>query len=339
MTATTLPNLSTSTAKANQVDLAAIDPSKQRNECIYCDPGKVVFDPKIHEHNLVPCNVRAFEHRSFTVWRCDKCKSLNCLDVVDLNHYYSKYSIYPENLDFILRKLYSNLLKRFTHHGMKKHHSFLDYGCNRGQFCQYLTQYCGFTNVHGYDPYSPVEEYRDLEALEKRAPFDFINLQDVLEHVEAPDDLMKHLASLLKPGGFLHVGTPDAAKINLQEPTVMGSLNFLHAPYHLHIPTAKNVHDLACKHGLVRSTYYDRQFTETYFVFNEKVSAAYQEMKDGCINVIGEPVDICSAICNPKIIYYALFGYFLYPGGNMATMFCKPMSHNNNNQLEKKKNQ
>ena len=317
-------------------DPAAIDPAKQRNACVYCDHRGTTFNPTVHEHNQVPCNVRAFKDRSFTVWRCNTCGSLNCLDIVDLTYYYSKYSIYPENLDFLLRRAYCNLLKRFTNHGMAKHHRFLDYGCNRGQFCQYLIEYCGFTNVHGYDPYSPVAAYRDVEKLKSLAPFDFINLQDVLEHVESPNDIMKELVSLLKPGGYLHVGTPNAANINLQDTSVMGFRNQLHAPYHLHIPTPKNVQDLACKHGLVKVTFYDRQFTEGFLLGNPKIGAAYLEMKDGCIDAIGEPIDICRALCNPKIVFYIIFGYFLAAHGDMAFMFRKP-GPDDDDQMEMKK--
>ena len=318
-------------------DPAAIDRSKQRNQCLYCDEGgQDTFDAIVHEHNQVPSNLRSFKDRSFTMWRCNKCRSLICLDVVDLSYYYSKYTFYPDKLDFILRMCYSRMLKRFTDHGMLKTHSVLDYGCNHGLFCDYLTQYAGFTNVHGYDPYSSVAKYRDLKALQECAPFDFINLQDVLEHVESPNDLMKELASLLKPGGYLHVGTPNAAEINLQDITAVGNLNHLHAPYHLYIPTPETVENLARKHGLVKVSFYDHQYGDGP-IGNEKTANFYQELKGGDIDVLGEPVDICSVLMNPRLIFYAVFGYYLRTHANMATVFYKPESKDDNKHVEMKK--
>ncbi len=49
--------------------------------------------------------------------------------------------------------------------------------------------------------------YRD-EA--HRAAFDLVAAEHVFEHVPKPDDLAASASFILKPGGFLHVGIPDA---------------------------------------------------------------------------------------------------------------------------------
>ncbi len=43
--------------------------------------------------------------------------------------------------------------------------------------------------------------------------FDLINCDQVLEHVVAPVDILKHLASALAPGGLLKVSVPDGADV------------------------------------------------------------------------------------------------------------------------------
>ncbi len=38
-----------------------------------------------------PCHVRAFVGEFFHLWRCSHCRTIHCLEQVDLDHYYAKY--------------------------------------------------------------------------------------------------------------------------------------------------------------------------------------------------------------------------------------------------------
>ncbi|MBK8270211.1 MAG: hypothetical protein IPK83_18695 [Planctomycetes bacterium] len=51
---------------------------------------------------------------------------------------------------------------------------------------------CGFNGYHGYDPYRPIDQLGD-PAILKNGPFEYILLQDVLEHVEDPLALLTKL--------------------------------------------------------------------------------------------------------------------------------------------------
>jgi hypothetical protein len=75
------------------------------------------------------CNVRAFKHETFHVWRCPRCRNIHCLEVVDLDFYYSRYPIAEAVSSPVLRACFSNTLRRFKKHGFSQSHSFLDYGC------------------------------------------------------------------------------------------------------------------------------------------------------------------------------------------------------------------
>ena len=94
----------------------------------------------------------------------------------------------------------------------------LDFGCNWGKWASMaLAHGC---NVHA------VEVNRDaaafcakrgikivsLDSL-KDLRFDFINVDQVMEHLSEPLPVAKKLAAVLKPGGFLKMGTPDNPRL------------------------------------------------------------------------------------------------------------------------------
>jgi Methyltransferase domain len=95
-------------------------------------------------------------------------------------------------LQWLHRFIYGNLHQRLTKHGFSKTHSLLDYGCGtNGLFIEYL-QKRGFTNAYGYDPYAPEDGFGNLAVLQDRT-FDYILLQDVIEHVEDPKALLSRV--------------------------------------------------------------------------------------------------------------------------------------------------
>ena len=295
--------------------------SKQRLECLVCDYR---IDPN-NESLLTTffCNVRAFKEETFKVWRCPSCSSIHCLDTVALDYYYAKYPFAQATLTFPLRLCFQNLCRQLTKHGLCESHSLLDYGCASGTFIQYLQQR-GFANCFGYDPYASQEGLGNPTTLQQ-GPFDYILLQDVIEHVEDPNQLLSKLNALLSPGGYILIGTPNAANIDLTQPHISDYYNPVHVPYHLHIYTQESLEFLGRKQGWEPVGCFARPYHDTlWFGLNSRAWNEYQRLADGSLDVIYEAIKPGKALRDPKFIFYALFGYWLSFRTEMAVMFHKP---------------
>ena len=298
-----------------------VSTSKQRLECLICNYR--VEPNNESAFSTFPCNVRAFMDEKFKVWRCPDCKTIHCLDVVDLDHYYAKFPIFQATLTWTYRVVYDNLCRQLTKHGFSKTHSLLDYGCGaKGLFVQYL-QERGFANSYGYDPYGTKDGFGDPTTLE-RAPFDYISLQDVIEHVEEPHVLLGKLDSLLSPGGYILIGAPNPANLDLNRPDLPDHYNFVHVPYHLHIYTRETLESLGRCQGWEPVEFFDRRYDDTrWFGFNARAVHAYISLFDGSLDVIFEPFKYGKALTSYKFLFYAIFGYWLSFRSGMAIMFRK----------------
>ncbi|MDZ8184150.1 MAG: class I SAM-dependent methyltransferase [Nostoc sp. ChiSLP02] len=294
--------------------------SKQRLECLICNYR---IDPRDESLFVTfPCNVRAFRDEKFKVWRCPNCRTIHCLDIVDLDRYYAKYPIAQAVAHDSARACYKNILKRLKKHGFDKNHTFLDYGCGgNGLFVKYL-QELGFANVRGYDPYSPHPEFNNAKILEP-GKFDYILLQDIIEHVEDPHTLLSELDNLLAPGGYILVATPNADNIDLSQPNLAEYYNEVHVPYHLHMYTQQTLELLGKQQNWEVVSFFERPFHDLLFGMNSRMWNQYVRLFDGSLDVIYEPSQPVKALTSLKFIFYMIFGYWLSFKTNMAVMFRK----------------
>jgi len=91
----------------------------------------------------------------------------------------------------------------------------LDFGCGSGAFLALIAAVRPDAELFGTDFHPPPPGRTDFEwlapdALEAAAPFDWITLGHVIEHVADPSALVSRLAGLLAPGGGLWISTPNA---------------------------------------------------------------------------------------------------------------------------------
>ncbi len=285
--------------------------------CSVCGRQRAPTD----QHALVPCHVRAFRGQQFQLWRCACCNTLHCAERVDLPSYYAKYPFARAKLTRPFRIFYRNLLSRLTRHGFNPDRSLLDYGCGQGLFLRYLAR-AGFRRAVGYDPYADPAGWGNAAVL-KQAPFDFILLQDVLEHVEEPQRLLAQLDSYLAPNGLLVVGTPNAERIRLDRAPRF--LNELHAPYHLHIYGRQTVEAWGLALGLQAVDFWDRAYHDTLWPgLNTRAGKAYQSLVDGTLDAALERIDVRRAMASPRFWWWSLAGYWLSQRADMTVVFRKP---------------
>jgi SAM-dependent methyltransferase len=300
--------------------LPTLNPSQHRLTCVLCNYQINPQNPP--EFATFACNLRAHAGQQFQVWRCPTCGSIHCLEKVNLDEYYENYPLAIAELTFPLRFCYRNILKRLQQHGFTPAHSLLDYGCANGIVLQYL-QERGYSRCYGYDLYGAPDRFGNPANLDY-APFDYILLQDVLEHDEDPHALLSKLNHLLAPGGSILIGVPRADKIDLTQTDRSDYYNTIHAPCHLHIYTKAGLESLGRQQGWEPLTFYDRAFHDTrWFGLNARTWNAYQRLGDGAIDTIFEPINLQKAIRSPEVVFNALFGYWLSYRTDMAMLFRK----------------
>jgi len=285
-------------------------------DCTVCNicrkPGRIEESLEI---NSIPANVRRFQSEKFTVWRCPSCRSLHSKEEIDLNKYYKYYPLKQHKLDIWARTAYRNRLKRLLKEGLKREYEILDYGCGLGLFVSYLRKK-GYKNVAGFDPYVP--EFSDKKILQKT--YNFVLSQDVIEHDNDPKSFMEGLVNLVRPGGVLCIGTPDAEQIDL--------LNYekfaipLQQPYHRHIPSEEALKQLGESMGLKIGKTYHRWYYDTPFpTINYRFLQAYILNAGNLLDAAVEPPRIKMVLTSPSLLFYAFFGYFFPPRTEMMIFF------------------
>lgn len=119
--------------------------------------------------------------------------------------------------------------------------SVLDFGMGWGYWCQ-MVQAFGY-NVSGFEVsaerirFATARNVKVISGFEDLLThrFDFINSEQVFEHIPKPVDTLKSLVSTLKVGGLLRVAVPDgsSAETCLSRPDWRASHDALHPLEHI----------------------------------------------------------------------------------------------------------
>jgi len=274
--------------------------------CNLCDaPGQIDNAPEVKK---VRSNVRQFQREEFTVWRCRTCGSLHCLEDIDYATYYHNYPLQNQKPDFFTLKLFSSRLRQLIGGGLLTSHSILDYGCGNGGFVRFLRAQ-GYSLAEGYDPYS--ETFSDRAVLTQT--YDFVISQDVLEH--APDTLafLDELLSLVRAGGGMAaIGTPDAAKISLND--AIDAVGQLHQPHHRHILTRSQLEKLIEARGFNITKVLRRWYVDTWIPFLNSSFFFHYVAATGCaVDSMFEPIRYRTIFSSPQLLLYGLFGRLRNP--------------------------
>ena len=135
--------------------------------------------------------------------------------------------VYQPKLKHIYRDAHSALRRyHFLEEILGENKSILDIGSGTGVFV-YVLRKLGF-NAAGLEPNEGYANYSlgefhipvqigFIQDIEDSTRYDVITLNHVLEHLDDPLGTLQKIASLLKPGGFLAMGVPNAENIR-QDP-------------------------------------------------------------------------------------------------------------------------
>jgi 2-polyprenyl-3-methyl-5-hydroxy-6-metoxy-1,4-benzoquinol methylase len=281
--------------------------------CTLCEnPGTMAA---AKEGGPVPCNVRRFRDHVFTLWRCTGCGSIHCAEDADLAVYYADYPLKFQKVGFAERVGYANRLRLLKQQGLRESDRILDYGCGTGLFVDALREK-GWTQAFGYDAFVPA--YHDPQRL--REQYDAVVSYDVIEHDDDPREFMRRVTLLVRAGGLLVIGTPNADHVSIAR---KGHPS-LHSPYHRHILSQKMLLALGREQGLEPAHIYRRSFYDSLVpTVNSRFLWSHVE-KSGLLDTAVEPPRTDLVLRSPDLLFFAFFGYFVPPGDWILVSFRKP---------------
>ena len=162
----------------------------------------------------------------------------------------------------------------------KANSKIADIGCGNGQLLEELS-YCGFKNLHGYDPFLVDDKSSDTVQLHKlnyyeiEEKYDVIMFHHAFEHIEHPAKIFEKLVDILNPNGVILIRVPVTDSLVWKE---NGAYWYqLDAPRHVFIPNTKSMEILADRFNLdlynLTFDSFECQFWGTELYKRGKVSA------------------------------------------------------------------
>jgi len=281
--------------------------------CICGAQGKSAAAPKAA---LVRSNVRRFRDEQFALWRCEACGSIHARDNVDLRRYYEDYPFQRQRLNWTVRRVYGLLLRRLRRAGVRRSDSVLDFGCGSGLLVEFLHSR-GYARAVGYDAYT--EGFGDPAPLKGR--YDCLFAQDVVEHVEQPLATLKEFDGLVRPGGLVVIGTPNAEAIDITRPEKF--VHSLHQPYHRHVWSKQALLQAAGDLGWRLRRFYATAYTNTRVpLLNTRFLLRYLKSSDNTVDAAFERLrgNVLNLL-KPRVFFDAFFGSFLDPRTEMFAAF------------------
>lgn len=260
----------------------------------------------------------------FNIYKCKNCKItfLNPqLNKEEVEKYYPKdYVSFKSSKDsrsFLIKSLYdtyflkkgNKLLKIFffpVKHLLrslpkKENAKFLDVGCGKGIFLNYVKN--NKMMPYGIDPFIekdiPPLNIKKISLLDAKFPnnyFDFITLNNVLEHIPNPLGIIIECKRILKKGGRIFINIPNNSSLAY----LLFKKNWvsLDVPRHFFTFSKKSMKLISKKLGLdiIKTKYKSEPFTLIssliYKYSNEKKLSENKIMSNFWINVLTLPISV-----------------------------------------------
>jgi SAM-dependent methyltransferase len=142
----------------------------------------------------------------------------------------------------------------------------------------------------------------------------------VIEHHDEPRTFLRSLTTLVRPGGLLVIGTPNADHVAIDR---KGDPS-LHPPYHRHILSERVLLDLGQEQGLEPVHVYRRSFYDSLVpTVNSRFMWQYVRKSGGLLDAVVEPPKTGPILRNPEMLFFAFFGYFLPARDYIIVSFSK----------------
>lgn len=197
-------------------------PDRTLTEIPFADPSAQTFFEKHYgermERNLL-------DGGSYVLLHCRKCGLIWQRWILDDHGMERLYGTWIDPQKSSAKRLLPQLRLQYARHAARMLRLFpspwdtavLDYGMGWGEWCE-MAQAFGF-KVHGVE----LSEERVARARSRgigasspkempAGPYDYIYMEQVLEHVPRPGETLRDLLSKLKPGGYIHIGVPDGSR-------------------------------------------------------------------------------------------------------------------------------
>ncbi len=205
----------------------------QRLRCPICQQStQTIFSRPFHLPQLQRMIARSgladlLVERSYDVRACRACDSYFQSWVMEENELANWYSP-PADDSVFLQAIAKQKLHWFAHMieeilvfrqlCPERAPAVLDFGCNWGKWASAaLALGC---NVYGVDVNRAAAGFCAQRGIKMigfdqlgRSQFDFINVDQVLEHLSDPRSVTRQLAACLKPGAFIKMSTPGNARL------------------------------------------------------------------------------------------------------------------------------
>lgn len=203
-----------------------------REKCPVCSGKKydVVYPSTVDLGNDL--NTRIFSARRLpdrihgTIVRCDQCKLVRTLEVIDdqqLSKLYTNSRFTYKNLTLNLRSSYGRILREAAKYSSQKE-SFLEIGCGNGFMLEEALR-IGFKKVSGIEPSRDailranknIRKSIKQDILRSRIysenSFDMIVAFQVFDHIPDPNQFLKICLTLLRSKGILMLMNHDVEAI------------------------------------------------------------------------------------------------------------------------------
>lgn len=173
------------------------------------------------------------KHDDYQIHRCASCELIYAdpMKAGDVDYYQDqrfyklKRILTEKNIQPSLRTKWE--FGRFLKFNPGKNQKLLDIGCGEGQFLFHVKKKLGY-DVHGVEPdelsVAVAKDYFNIDTIyvgdfdsfyaeSQSAEFDLVTFYELIEHMEDPKGFLEKVKNLVKPGGYIALSTPNAARI------------------------------------------------------------------------------------------------------------------------------